>query len=296
MFIWRLTCARSMVKQRKKSGQEGTPVVNSIQAATMLADIMGKPPEVCLHLTRRLGEVGLIRRGSRGRSALDVNDREVATMTIALMAMTDGTTPAVQIPKLVERITKLDTGSDLLICLMGDDQTRVTSASFVEAMTNAIGGNDDVTGPAQAFGIQFCHGQIRAWAEWKEIPSRVYFGFRELPGGMVQEATINIDVLNALRQIPVKSPSAAMDGDGPKTTTPAQRQTGSASSVSSESPRRDCNRDAPMHRQNMHEHSREREKDQLDSGTDSPSPNRFLSGEIRNGCNSSHRCPSFAQS
>jgi len=277
-------------------------VANSVEAANILAELTGKPRELCQHVQRRLGEAGLIHRGSRGRSAQPVTAREIAIMLIALMATTDGTTPAVQIPRLAERIANLDDGSYPEISLMDlSDVTGVTGetrqlrafGSFVETLAKAIEGYENPKrGPVQALGLQFCRGNPRAWVEWK-LTGKVFFGVRELPPGMIQEAVINTGILDALRQIPTKTPSVAADGS--KTTTPAQFAAGSASVVSSESPR-DANRDAPLvHRQNMREYSRERVINQLDSGTDSPSPNRFSSEREPDGQHSRHRCFADAQ-
>jgi hypothetical protein len=265
-------------------------VANSAQAANQIADIMGKKAVTVRYAARRLGEEGLIPRRSRGRSAHQVGTREVAIVTLGVMALSDTDTITAQIPELVERITKLDKGGDPSSVLMGDDQTPTAIGSFVDTMINAIGGHDDeIIGTVQCLGLQFCKGYVRAFAKWERMKDRIYFGINQLPSGMLQEVSINASVIDALREIPVKTPSSAEDGS--ETTEPTQVRTGSAS-VSSESP---CELPS-MHSQNMREGSEKREKNQaLDSGVDSPSPNRFSYGEIQNGCDQSHRCPPFAQ-
>jgi hypothetical protein len=259
-------------------------VANSVEAAKQIADITGKSPEVCLSVTRRLGEVGLIRRRSRGRSAEDVDAHELAIMVIALMALTDDSTPTVKIPLLADRVAK-----DPEIFLMGDEQVPTATGSFITTVTQAIEGYDDgVKGSVQAFGLQFCRGQIRAWAKWQRPDRKVFFGIRELPPGMVQESTIGADIIAALRQIPVKTPSVATDGS--ETTTPTQFAPGSAASSSESSA------EPPFVRQ-QHEDIEERETLQaLDSaiGKDSPSPNRSISGDGHHGIPESRRCPAPA--
>jgi hypothetical protein len=266
-------------------------VANSIQAATMLAEITGKPPETCLHVTRRLGEVGLIHRGSRGRNAQPVTARELALMVLGLMSTTDGT-PAVQAPKivkLIDRIVKLEAdGKEPSICLMGDDQIPTASGSFVDAVAGAIEGRvDELNGPVQAAGLEFHKGEVRAWICWQKL-GKVYFGGRAFPdGGLIQEARIGASTLEALRQI-LKAPSAA--AGGAETTKPARLRAGPAS-VSSESPYER----SFMHRENVPEDSvKEERKQALDSGKGSPSPKRSTSGESPHGRNQSDRCPAPA--
>jgi len=270
--------------------------VNAAQASSKIADILGIPPQRVRYISRLLGEAGMIPRGSRGIYAHHVDEHELTMTVTGTMASYDITITANQTPTLMERIASLSAGNDPQIYLLGDDQTPTASGSFVVTLAQAIAGeHSEKTGPAQAIGLQFCRGQIRAWIEWKLL-GRVYFGVRELPDGMLQEVSINSSAFDALRQIPTTRPSAATDG--PDTTTPTRLQSGSAESVSSslESPR-DCNRDAPLvHRQNMREYSRERDKRQLDSGTDSPSSNRFSSERRSHGINPSHRRLASAQS
>jgi hypothetical protein len=272
-------------------------VANSVQAANQIADIMGKKPVTVRNAARRLGEEGLIPRGSRGRTAHQVDAKEVVMVAAAVMAMTDNDTLTIQTPQVIERIVSLDKGLYPEISLMDlSDVTGVTGepkqlrafGSFVETFIQAIEGHvDPETGPVQALGLQFCRGIVRPWVDWK-LTGKVFFGVRELPPGMIQEAVIKTDILDALRQIPTKTPSVA--ADGPQTTTPTQFAAGSASVVSSES-HSDTSRDAPLiHHRNMRENRVRREKNQaLDSGRDSPSINDFGSEREPDDHHTGHR-------
>ena len=161
---------------------------------------MGKKAVTVRYAARRLGEEGLIPRGSRGRSAHQVGAREVAIVTLGVMALSDTDSITAQIPELVEKITKLDKGGDPSIVLMGEDQTPTAIGSFVDTMINAIRGHDDeITGTVQCLGLQFCKGHVRAFAKWEQMKDRVYFGINQLPSGMLQEVSINTSVLDALR-------------------------------------------------------------------------------------------------
>lgn len=260
------------------------------EAANILADVIGKPREAAQNVTRKEGEAGLIRRGKRGHPAPHVNKHELATMLVGMMAAIDDSTPTVRVPSLVDRIAKFSRGGDPTIYLMGDDQIPTAAGSYIEAVAQAIEGRvNELTGPVIALGLQFCRGEARGWVEWQKLP-RVYFGVRNLPPGMIQEARIGADIIDALRQI---LDTSSVAPDDAKTTTPTQFAPESAKS-SSESP---C--EPPFgHRQNMLEGSEARERKQyLDSlkGTDSPSANGFKSGESRYGDDQSHRCPEAAE-
>jgi hypothetical protein len=268
-------------------------VANSAEAAKQIAQITGMSPKSVLYAARQLGEKKVIPRKSRGRYAHQVDAREVAIVTIAVMAMTDSNRTTIETPHLIQTIDKLDAGPDYEILQMGEDRTLTAFGSFVKVMEGAIEGHvDPQTGPVNALGVQFCRGDFRAWVKWEHVKDRIYFGVRELPDGMIQEATINATAIAALRKLLIKTPSAATDGA--ETKTPTQVQTGSAS-ISSESPR-DCNREAPLVR-HKHEGSRERVKNQLpsDSGMDSLPSNDFGSEREPDGQHSRHRCFADAQ-
>jgi hypothetical protein len=240
------------------------------------------------HALHTAVDAGLIDHGpARGRSAPRINPPWAATITSILLCKTNLGTTTESAPDVFRSITRLAKGGVSSIALMGDDQTAIDSGSFLDALTDAIEGTvDPLKGPAVAFGLQFCRGEVRAWAEWERIKGRVYFGVRPLPDDdLIQEARIGRRVISELHRIAV-----------PKTTSPTQFAPEPAESDSSESPG-DANRRTPFSRnQPVTEDSRERVTSQLDSGPDSPSSKPRTKGRssahVRNARN---RCLEAAQ-
>jgi hypothetical protein len=237
---------------------------NSIEATRIIAGLLGKPAErTALHVTRRLGEADLIVRGPRGKSSYNVNAREIAVIVVGLMALTDADTPAVDVPKLVQRIMQLDAeGQDPAMVLMGDAQTPTLFGSFITKIAQVIEGKDDAV---QGVGLEFCRNATRAWIE--RDGQRVYFGIRDLPSGMIQAARVDASLLGALRKLLVADPSVAAGGSA-ENATPA-RKTGPARV--GESPH-GCSRASLDHdvrrATNMIEHSLDKSENQSDSGAD----------------------------
>jgi len=256
------------------------------EAARLIAAALGLKGVTGLHAYRTAVKAKLIEYVSaRGRSAPRATSAETSIVCLSLMSMTDAATSTSNVPAIVRRITRLSAGADPQIFLMGDDQTPVASGSFVDALTQAIEGKvDPLKGQAQAFGLQFCKGEVRAWAEWEHINGRVYFGVRDLPtDDVIQEVRIGTRVIDTLRQI--DGTFTEMEVPKIETTTPTQVRTGSAaantSSYFSPENRRDTNREVPVvYAKHEHEHqdSRVDVKNQPDSGADSPSSNQRTRG------------------
>ena len=201
-------------------------------AANQIADIMGKKAVTVRYAARRLGEEGLIPEVARTQCAPSWRQRSRHRNAWRHGTVRHKLHYSSRDSRTGEN-HELDKGGDPSIVLMGEDQTPTAMGGF-GALINAIRGHDDeVTGTVQCLGLQFCKGHVRAFAKWERMKDRVYFGINQLPSGMLQEVSINTSVLDALRQIPVKTPS--FSNDGSETAEPIQFAPGPAS-VSSESP------------------------------------------------------------
>jgi hypothetical protein len=260
------------------------PGHSTAEAARLIAAALGLKEVTGLHAYRTAVKAKLLDHVSaRGRSAPRVTSTETSIICLSQMSMSDAATNTSNVPNTVRRVIRLRAGTDPEICLMGDDQQPVAEGSFVEALTQAIERKvDPRKGPAQAFGLQFCKGEVRAWAEWERINGRVYFGVRELPtDDVIQEVRIGARVIDTLRQI--AGTSTETEVPEIETTTPTQVRTGSAavntSSYFSPENRRDANREVPVvYAKHEHQDSRVDVKNQPDSGADSPSSNQRTRG------------------
>ncbi len=203
------------------------------EMAKAVSEVTGFPQSTVETTVRRLGEAGLVPRGTRGRRPPDVSSENLARMLIALMSVADVIDgSAARVVQAVELISRLECGGSLKMALsdsfydLEHPTLVVRRGSFLDQVTHllercadpdtastlkSLVGSVGLTfGKAGALGwlelggaeAEFPEGQIQYMPFIGNV-RRVIFGSAdpETLSGMTREARLSIDALTELAQL-----------------------------------------------------------------------------------------------
>lgn len=211
------------------------------EIAKLVSEIIGVPRSTAETIVRRLGEDGLIPRGTRGRRPADLSSKDFARMLIALMSIADGIDgSAARVVQAVERISRLECGGSLKMALSDsiydlDHPTLVVRrGSFLDQVTHLLErcADPDTASTLKSLvgsvGLTFVKASAFGWLELSEAEAefpegqiqympfigdarRVIFGNADPTAlrGMTREARLSIDALAELASIAISTTAQA---------------------------------------------------------------------------------------
>lgn len=209
-----------------------------------VSKVTGVPQSTVRTIVRRLGESGLVPRGTRGRQPSDVSSEDIARILLGVMSVTDGIAgTSARVVQAVEQIGSLECRGSLRMALtdaiyaLDHPILVVRQGSFLDQLTHLIeccAGPDttsDLLALVGSVGLTFGRGGTHGWTELRnaeaEFPEgdlrfgpsigdlrRVNFGDADPAtlGGMTREVRLSIDALAELASIAL--PCSARSGFG----------------------------------------------------------------------------------